>query len=114
MNIQHTRGPWCVGADLRAVIVDWRDANGNQSRDATTSNGWAKTVAKIPHGTWASVSEHVANARLMAAAPDFEAALIAVEMARLTDAAEDWERATALTDAAFAKARTPNEIGDEG
>lgn len=38
------------------------------------------------------------------AAPDLLEALMAVEMARHTDATEDWEKATALSDAAIVKA----------
>lgn len=105
---RHTRGPWSVGADLRAVIVNWRDESGNLSRDATTSNGWAKNVAKIPHGTWASVTEHVANAKLIAAAPDLLEALETVWDAYGFDPSIDssiWQ--TVL--AAIAKAKGENQ-----
>ena len=109
MSAQHTPGPWRVGTDLRAVCVDWRDERGNLSRDAITRNGWAKIVAKIPHGTWASVSEHVANARLIAAAPGLLSALESYMFAEEIDDADVRQAELAVTRqdarAAIAKAR---------
>jgi hypothetical protein len=67
---QHTPGPWRVGADLRAVCVGWTDANGNASPAGFVRGGWPKVIAKIPHGSWAGIGEHVANARLIATAPE--------------------------------------------
>lgn len=54
---------------------------------------------------WCDVSDE--HARLIAAAPELLAALQAVDLARTTDAAKDWKRATLLTDAAIAKATQP-------
>lgn len=51
------------------------------------------------------VGAATANIRLAAAAPELYAALEAVELARNSDAKADWLRATALTNAALAKAR---------
>jgi hypothetical protein len=69
-SARFTSGPWRVGADLTGICVDWRDENGNSSSECFARNGWAKTVAKITHASFAGIDEHVANARLIAAAPD--------------------------------------------
>lgn len=47
----------------------------------------------------------VANAHLIAAAPELYEALEAVELARNSDEPHDWQRATNLSAAALAKAR---------
>lgn len=70
MTSGFTRGPWRVGADLTGIVVDWRDQDGNCDRECATKNGWAKTVAKVTHASFADVAEHVANAHLIAAAPE--------------------------------------------
>ena len=91
----YTKGPWgvfnhngtiCIdnrgGDGRRPCIVDWPGFDGNEM----------------------SRKENEANAQLIAAAPDLLEALLAVEMARHTDAKEDWLKATELTDAAIVKA----------
>lgn len=61
-----TAGPWMLGADLEGVITRYRDGRPN-----TTKNGWAKTVCKITHASFADVSEHVRNGHHIAAcSPD--------------------------------------------
>lgn len=65
MSPAHTPTPWRVGADLTGICVERRDEHGNSTPEAYTRNGWAKTVAKVTHGSWAPVNEHVANARFI-------------------------------------------------
>lgn len=95
MSAAHTRGPWwpAVTSIFTSGFVD------------------SPTGAVC---TMTAQTERVANARLIAAAPDMLAALEAMDLARHTDAPADWQRATDLSDAAIAKAlgRTPIEIGD--
>lgn len=61
-----TEGPWVLGTDLSGVITNYRDERSN-----TTKNGWAKTICKITHASFADVSEHVRNGHHIAAcSPD--------------------------------------------
>lgn len=77
MNAEFTPGPWRVGADLCRVHPDWRDEHGNSSKDCFHRNGYAKNIAVIQKedGDWRDVQQAVADARLIAAAPNlYEAA----------------------------------------
>lgn len=69
-NAEHTPGPWRVGADLTGICLERTDANGNATPEGCTRNGWAKTVAKVTHASWADIGEHVANAHLISASPE--------------------------------------------
>lgn len=81
---QHTEGPWRRGADLIRVHADWRDENGSLSKDALHRNGFAKTIASVgkEDGDWRPIAQQVADATLIAAAPELLAALIAHETAQ--------------------------------
>ena len=110
MSAAHTPGPWKVFLSpngQRVIGVGDRNAGGITDQGDVSTND---------QGVWRSGPEKIANAYLIAAAPDMLAALEAIDLARHTDAPADWQRATDLSDAAIAKAlgRTPNEIGDEG
>ena len=64
-----TKGPWRVGADLIGICLDYRDENGNMSKDSFVSaNGWAKTVCRINHSQYIK-DQSEANASLIAASP---------------------------------------------
>jgi len=55
------------------------------------------------------LKRQLADVTLRAAAPELLEALMAVEMARHTDAKEDWLKATVLTEAAIVKATVRSE-----
>lgn len=88
MTQEHTKGPW--------LIVE------NLGMDEAWCN-WHKVGPVDLMGGTAD-----ANSRLISAAPDLLEALLAVDMARHTDAEADWIRATALSDAAITKATVSN------
>lgn len=121
MSAAHTPTPWRVGADLTGICVERRDEHGNSTPEAYTRNGWAKTVAKVTHGSWAPVDEHVANARFIVHAVNCHDELLR-DCERLASLLEDhglaggpngWV-AQARQTIAKALGRTPNEIGEEG
>jgi hypothetical protein len=90
----HTQGPWHVGA---------LDAN-DQSR-VVADNGWL--VAVVPHGCLGSmIPEKDANARLIAAAPDFyrEAGRVVEWIERLAATAENRAKDTRFPTLAEANA----------
>ncbi len=89
-EMKYTAGPWWIG--------DVHDFDGI----AILYDEGRVPVANIPEGY--SVRNAQGNAYLISAAPDLLEALMAIEMARHTDAKEDWIKATALTDAAIVKA----------
>jgi hypothetical protein len=66
-----TRTPWRLGADLEAICV------GGNTPDAFTSNGWAKTIARIAKTTWCLPEQRFANARLVPAVVNALPALLA-------------------------------------
>lgn len=72
-----TPGPWRVGADLIRVHTGWRDEGGNCTPENFHRNGFAKTVARIgkEDGDWRPIEQQVADAFLIAAAPDLLEAL---------------------------------------
>ena len=70
-----TAGPWRVGADLTGICIGWPGEEDSLSPECFSKNGYAKTIAKVTHSPWADVTEHVANARLISAAPDLYGAL---------------------------------------
>lgn len=87
---QFTPGPWTPIAD----DGDWFVVAREQGE---------RIVADVEPTVFSATT--IANARLIAAAPELYDALEAVDLARHTGAPHDWERATKLTDAALAKAR---------
>jgi hypothetical protein len=97
----HTPGPWAVEDPIfqQLTIVE--------ADKQTYEWRFIASVDLVPYAEDdrpISVGEATANARLISAAPDLLAALQAVDLARHTDAGDDWQRATDLTDAAIAKA----------
>lgn len=74
---EHTPGPWRVGADLIRVHPNWRDEHGNAARESFHRNGFAKTIASVgkEDGDWRPIEQQVADARLIASAPDLLAQL---------------------------------------
>jgi len=77
---KHTKGPWFTGVDGIRIGLDYRDEHGNMSKEAlVSSNGWMKTVCKVNYAQYIN-HEALANAHLIAAAPDmFDAMLEFVE-----------------------------------
>jgi hypothetical protein len=76
---KHTPGPWRVGAcDMTRIHPNWRDEHGNAAPDNFHRNGFAKTIATTGKLSWRSIDQQVADARLIAAAPDMLAALEAI------------------------------------
>ena len=103
-----TAGPWRVGADLIGICIAWPGEEDSLSPECFSRNGYAKTVAKVTHAPWAGIAEHVANARLIAAAPDLAEALASlVGLARMRgpDHLHEYGALLDLADAALAKAR---------
>jgi hypothetical protein len=87
MTSKHTPGPWHVGVkQAHRIIYD--------------QAGWAVADATVFHGR-ESQDEMIANARLIASAPDLLAALELIH----ANAAESPEWIRARIDAAIAKAR---------
>lgn len=89
MSAQHTPGPW------------------EHVRLSGTCGPNAIRMAYNAKQTFYGVRvvARAEDAQLIAAAPDLLEALLAVNLARHTDAPADWQRATDLSDAAIAKAR---------
>jgi hypothetical protein len=91
MSAQFTPGPWTLSEDEdRIHAVNCPDDGGD-------------IICEFPDAL-ASNERWLVNARLIAAAPDLLEALVAIDLARHTDAPCDWEKATRLSDAAIAKA----------
>lgn len=100
-----TPGPW---------LVEHRKSGRREgynteifTQDGGSGHGVIATLAWYPKpmdGLGRIGTYREANAALIAAAPELLAALQAVDLARHTDAPADWERATALSDAAIRKA----------
>ncbi|MBO9602576.1 MAG: hypothetical protein J7496_08720 [Novosphingobium sp.] len=65
-----TAGPWRLGADLNRIHPDWRDEHGNSDRSCYGRNGAVKTIATLRLSGWRGINQHVADARLIAAAPE--------------------------------------------
>jgi hypothetical protein len=111
MSISHTPGPWRVEQGTPLV---W----GNCNPDDRSTYGMGYPVASMEKPLhWSGSGEPTidtqeANARLIAAAPDLLAALLAVDLARHTDAEADWEKATRLSDAAISKATSRQPEGE--
>lgn len=89
----HTPGPWSL------IVDDAGDGSEIYGFDVSAPNGRG-----IAYYDANDDPETEANARLIAAAPELLEALKAVELARMSDEPDDWQRATDLTDAALAKA----------
>lgn len=90
---KHTPGPWIWADHYQGLYGAGKN---NEVLDYISYEGmWVSE--------WSETGR--ANASLISAAPDMLAALEAVELARHTDAEEDWLRATRLTDEALAKAK---------
>ena len=113
MEAIHTKGPWTLetvkttcGICHRIGPFPWRD---NQANHACVyvDNAYIGDEAHNP-----LAAELLANARLIAAAPDMLAALLAIDLARHTDAEADWEKATRLSDAAISKATSRQPEGE--
>ena len=63
-----TPGPWRRGADLRAVITDYRDENGNSSADNYVRGGWVKTIFRVHSAAWRPIGQQVSDLDFCAAA----------------------------------------------
>lgn len=92
-GVKHTPGPWRTSG----VYID-------------SDHG---TVGHANFSDDLTAGSPVANAHLIAAAPDLLEALEAVELARHSDEPADWLRATRLSDAAIARARGEQDGGGE-
>jgi hypothetical protein len=68
---KHTPGPWRVGADLCRVHPHWMEG-GCLSNEALHRNGYAKTIATVANENhdWRDIGAQVADAYLIAAAPE--------------------------------------------
>lgn len=69
-----TPGPWRLGADLTAVCTH------HGGDDDFVKGGWAKTIAKtsFPIPKWMDPKQSLPNGRLIAAAPDLAAEVLAL------------------------------------
>jgi len=95
---KHTPGPWCVKP------YNWQRGNVSVFAPRFGRAPYGACVAYTPcsDGVGGEAGA-LANARLIAAAPELLAALCEVAVLG-SGKCEDWQRATDLTDAAIAKA----------
>lgn len=97
MSKGFTPGPWKVGGEWPQIVAVYAGSLYIAHANTGAGSDWINNVNPLGR----DVAK--ANAHLIAAAPELLEALEAVELARNTDEAKDWERATKLTDAALAK-----------
>lgn len=75
MTSKHTPGPWRVAAPPNKVCTDYRGASGNMLDTNWASGGRAKTIVICEGRAWMEEGEELANASLIAAAPELLKAL---------------------------------------
>jgi len=84
-----TPGPWRLGADLTAVCTH------HGGDDDFVKGGWAKTIAKtsFPIPKWMDPKQSLPNGRLIAAAPDLAAEVLALraELSALRTREAGWQ-----------------------
>lgn len=102
-KVGHTPGPWLLGCDLERVITDYRDGAGNSTKDNYARNGLVKSICRLSHGSFADISEHVANGKLIAASPEF-AAGIEMMITHEEGGGDGWWRGWQMLKAAYRKA----------
>lgn len=104
MTARHTPGPWVIGDENNACcdVLLGTDHNLTCSMDRRDNNTYDEVISR---------EEMLANAKLIAAAPDLLEALQALRLAREQDKYLSWEKgapdfknAELLADAAIAKA----------
>lgn len=101
MEKKYTPRPWSVGAGFEKIITDYRDERGNMTDDNWLKGGWAKSVCTVKYSSWMKDDEGLANAHLIAAAPDL---LEALEAWKNAGSNEDYLNFVNLRNAAIAKA----------
>lgn len=108
MSASFTPGPWRVGADLTRVHPFWKNGDGDFAPENLHRNGYAKTIAAVgkEDGDWRGILQQVADARLIAAAPELlEALIVALEALEMEGACESTCLSCADARKLIAKAR---------
>jgi hypothetical protein len=112
---KHTSGPWKVethknskkNETMTLVSTDYPEALCNGARSIAIMTGYHYTRPEIK-GNEAAISENMANARLMAAAPDMFDALKAIVSGLTNGQRERGETLQTIAQAAIVKAAGPD------